>query len=301
MSTITSPRDTSVNGRRVPLIVTPTTSSRPSFEHIRSADASPSRAPSFPAQPKRNRAALREYYNLKKTAAAEAESVNDGASEASSIHDYSEVGESELDRPDFDAEAFIKHALETQSLAQLLRTYNGVLTDIRALDAERKALVYDNYSKLIAATETIRKMRVNMDPLNPMAKTLDPAIASIYERAETIKSELRDSMPEWQRRERELEASEREESRTKARTKSRTKEVVLRVLNTPEKVRGLLNDGKENKARKLWEETSRLLERWKERGVGGDDVQNCIDDGEAALRGEGPNEKSWVNTQRAKS
>lgn len=32
--------------------------------------------------------------------------------------------------------------------------------DIRSLDGERKALVYDNYSKLIAATDTIRKVRV---------------------------------------------------------------------------------------------------------------------------------------------
>lgn len=32
-------------------------------------------------------------------------------------------------------------------------------TEIRSLDGERKALVYDNYSKLIAATDTIRKVR----------------------------------------------------------------------------------------------------------------------------------------------
>ena len=31
--------------------------------------------------------------------------------------------------------------------------------DIRNLDGERKSLVYDNYNKLIAATETIRKVR----------------------------------------------------------------------------------------------------------------------------------------------
>lgn len=30
--------------------------------------------------------------------------------------------------------------------------------EIRALDGEKKALVYDNYSKLIAAVETIRKV-----------------------------------------------------------------------------------------------------------------------------------------------
>jgi hypothetical protein len=172
-----------------------------------------------------------------------------------------------------------------------------VLTDIRALDAEKKALVYDNYSKLIAATETIRKMRVNMDPLNPMAKTLDPAIASIYERAEGIKSELRQSMPEWQKKEREMRPEEREE----LKRKTRTREVVLKVLDTPEKVRELVKDSKMEEARKLWEETLQLLERWKERGVGGDDVQNCIDDGDAAIRGEEPSEKSWVNVKGAKS
>lgn len=30
--------------------------------------------------------------------------------------------------------------------------------EIKGLDGERKALVYDNYSKLITATETIRKV-----------------------------------------------------------------------------------------------------------------------------------------------
>lgn len=30
--------------------------------------------------------------------------------------------------------------------------------DIRSLDGEKKALVYDNYSKLITATDTIRKV-----------------------------------------------------------------------------------------------------------------------------------------------
>jgi len=33
--------------------------------------------------------------------------------------------------------------------------------DIRNLDGERKSLVYDNYNKLIAATETIRKVPFN--------------------------------------------------------------------------------------------------------------------------------------------
>jgi len=47
-----------------------------------------------------------------------------------------------------------------------LRDSGGMWTDvklegaeIKGLDGERKALVYDNYSKLITATDTIRKVR----------------------------------------------------------------------------------------------------------------------------------------------
>jgi hypothetical protein len=68
-------------------------------------------------------------------------------------------------------------------------------TDIRALDAEKKALVYDNYSKLISATETIHRMRANMDPLTPTALTLSPAIAEIYERASQLRESMTPSTP----------------------------------------------------------------------------------------------------------
>jgi hypothetical protein len=286
MSTITSPRETSVpvNGRRVPLISTPTSSSRPSLDLPRSSDASPNRSSTSTTQPpqRRNRAALREYYNLKKSSAPDPPSSP--TSSTTSIHDlhYSDIPSSELDDPSFDAQAYIKHVLENQSLAQLLKTYNGVLTDIRALDAEKKALVYDNYSKLIAATETIRKMRANMDPISPMASTLDLAIVGIYERAEGIKSELRDTLPASQRKELEMGKEEREI----LERKRRTREVVKGVLGAPGRVRELVREGRMEDARALWEDKSRLLERWKEWGVGGADVQACIDEGDAALKGE---------------
>lgn len=48
----------------------------------------------------------------------------------------------------------MKHTLAIRLPELILGT---VLLDIRGLDGERKALVYDNYSKLIAATDTIRK------------------------------------------------------------------------------------------------------------------------------------------------
>lgn len=156
------------------------------------------------------------------------------------------------------------------------------MADIRALDAEKKALVYDNYSKLISATETIRKMRANMDPLNPMASTLDPAIAQIYERANSVKQELRASMSDGQRKEAEMSPEEKKvlEKRRKMR------DVVKNVLEAPERVRILVSEEKEEEARMEWEKALALLEKWQEAGQGGQDVQDCIDAGEAALSGE---------------
>lgn len=291
MSTIAPSRDSSLQGRRIPSLATPTSSARPSFDSLngRSASASPNRG----SQPslRRNRTALREYYNLKK----EENQKLEGAQEKLQGHlhndiSVSEVRPSQMDKKDFDGEAYAKHVLETQSLGQLLKTYNGILTDIRALDAEKKALVYDNYSKLITATETIRKMRSNMDPLNPMASTLDPAIASIYERAAQIKSELRSSMTPAQRAKAELSALDRE----KLARKLKSKALVNQILDTPQRLRILVAEGKVDEAKVEWKGPEEILMRWKEEGRGGVDVQDCIDDGEAALRGEAPNEKSWV-------
>lgn len=188
MSTIAKPRDPSVSSfRRVPssqAIVTPTSSTRPSLDLPRSASNSPNPntgafaaagAPPSSSAPKRaNRAALREYYNLKKNVAAAAgggagtpllevtdtDSVT-GDDPSLQFSSYSEVPMSEVDAEGFDADAYVKAKLRDSSLEELLRTYTRVLGEIRALDAEKKALVYDNYSKLITATETIRKVRMD--------------------------------------------------------------------------------------------------------------------------------------------
>lgn len=160
-------------------------------------------------------------------------------------------------------------------------------TDIRALDAEKKALVYDNYSKLISATDTIRRMRATMDPLNPMAATLDPAIAAIYERANAVKGELRESVLSTAMNSNVVAADEDEDERKKKI------EIARKVLKTPRRIRELVGQGREQEAQSLWEGVLPILERWKERDVGGTDVSDCIEDGEAALRGEGESARSW--------
>jgi hypothetical protein len=129
-----------------------------------------------------------------------------------------------------------------------------------------------------------------------MAATLSPAIAEIYERADGVKAELRASMTPAQRSEAEMS----EEERVKAAKLARSRELARRVLAVPERLRELVGEGKLKEARAEWEAPLALLRTWMEEGKGGVDVQDCIDDGESALKGEPPGEKSWVNIRSIK-
>ncbi|KAK1590194.1 Vps51/Vps67-domain-containing protein [Colletotrichum navitas] len=306
MSTIASPREPSLVRRVSAQQHTPTSSTRPSLDVPRSLTSSPNPGsaaafangpggpPAVGSSKRANRAALREYYNLKKTAGGGAPSleVTEDASDRGGFAEHSEVPPSELDSPSFDADAYVRKALAENSLDDLLRVYTRVLGEIRALDAEKKALVYDNYSKLISATETIRKMRANMDPLNPMASTLDPAIAGIYAQASSIRDSLRKTVapPDSEQREDEAAAARRR----------RTRQLAREVLGTPEKLRMLMAQGKVEEAKKEWEMPRRLLEVWKEKGVGGKDVAECLEEGDAAIRG-GTGESSMLTSKDSRS
>lgn len=137
--------------------------------------------------------------------------------------------------------------------------------------------MYDNYSKLITATETIRKMRTTMDPLNPMAGTLDLVVERVYKLAEGLRGEMR----------KELEEQKRSEKKEDQQSKNRqeTKRLAREVMRVPERIKRLMEEGKEEEAQREWEVPRRLLVLWKEKGVGGDDVERLIEEGDEALRG----------------
>jgi hypothetical protein len=142
--------------------------------------------------------------------------------------------------------------LSSSSLGTILKAENTLVGDVRTLDGERKALVYDNYSKLIRAVETIGKMRRSMDdrgaPLT-MTKTLGPAIAFVAETAgELIKEgqEMRKQIKE-----------EREKEPKKAQ-----KDTVRWVLSAPQRLEKTLEEGKRADAARDWEDVKRLLDAW---------------------------------------
>ncbi|KAK5661709.1 hypothetical protein OQA88_9809 [Cercophora sp. LCS_1] len=286
MSTIASPRDPSTPlNRRMPssqAATTPTSSTRPSLDigplsTASSPNPNVSAPAPAPAPSKRaNRAALREYYNIKQSPLPTVE-----VTISSDLTLDTLTVPSELDAPDFDAESYISHTLASSSLSDLLRTYARVLGEIRALDAEKKALVYDNYSKLISATETIRRMQTTMDPLHPIAGTLDLVIKGIYEQAVGVREDLR----------RNVARGDAQEERRK-----RTREVAKGVLQAVGRMRQLVEEGKADEAKRQWDVPRRLLVRWAERGLGGGNIGALIEEGDKILNRE-PERKEFAEEE----
>jgi vacuolar protein sorting-associated protein 51 len=123
-----------------------------------------------------------------------------------------------------------------------------------------------------------------MDPLNPMASTLDPAIEKIYNQATEIRDSVRKSVAE------PTEAKKAEDEARQRRV--RTRQLAIQVLDTPDQIRALVAEGRLDDAREIWKMPKKLLLIWKERGFGGSDIEECIADGDAAIRGE-PSKGNW--------
>ncbi|KAJ3082394.1 Vacuolar protein sorting-associated protein 51, partial [Quaeritorhiza haematococci] len=83
----------------------------------------------------------------------------------------------DIDNHGFNAEVFLNKTLYEENLPELIRRDNELVSDIKQLDGDMKTLVYENYNKFISATDTIRKMKTNIEnmevELNRLAKNMD--------------------------------------------------------------------------------------------------------------------------------
>lgn len=113
MTTIASPRAGPLHSPSVP----PPSPSLPSTTTSRTASPA-GRASTLP-QRHPNRAALRDYYNLKTAAPADIGNRT--------RHEESESKESELDGEGFDAEGYVKAVLAGQGLEGVLRVEGGLV------------------------------------------------------------------------------------------------------------------------------------------------------------------------------
>jgi hypothetical protein len=124
---------------------------------------------------RRDRAALREFYNLQSTQAS-AEKPPPTAAPSQTEDSNPSDALSTLDNPSFSPQTYVDELLNSADAETLLRTLNSITISALGLEGDKKALVYDNYTTLLSATSTISRMRENVDPMAPVTTTLEPAV-----------------------------------------------------------------------------------------------------------------------------
>jgi vacuolar protein sorting-associated protein 51 len=135
-------------------------------------------------------------------------------------------------------------------LRDVLRTESALVSEIRTLDGERKALVYDNYSKLIKAVGTIGDMQRGMQKGRAGDGGLDGVealrgrMAALEESVRSLGSEGRSAEDEGKRKRR------------------KERDTVKKVLEAPTRIEALVRSGQREEAEMEWARTKRWLDAW---------------------------------------
>lgn len=245
-------------------------SPRPSTTAPRASSPAASTRSSLTLDRRRNRTALRDYYNLKASASKASSSPPPQAdTSTSSLSTSSHPLLRPLTAPTFKSADYVEALLATSSLADLIGVESALVGDVRGLDGERKSLVYDNYSKLIVATSTIGRMREEMGPVQEGVEGVKRGVEGIVglvgevvevggKGGEVVVGEGKDEEEEGKA---EGEKTQSQDQTTHTR---RAKDTVRWVLDTPRRLREAVAAGKQEEAEADWEEVNELLDKWED-------------------------------------
>lgn len=108
-----------------------------------------------------------------------------------------------------------------------------------------------------------------MDPLAPTTHTLGPAIAHIAETATSLSSSMQGLQPKPEGLGISVRVEQDMAEAEAAAEKQQQRATVKWVLDTPRRLRELIEQERDEEAEQEWEEVSKLLDQWK--GVSGVD------------------------------
>jgi hypothetical protein len=92
----------------------------------------------------------------------------------------------------FNADQFTQKLIKEASLSQLMAQETEVVRQIGSLDSDMQTLVYENYNKFIAATDTIRKMRIDFRAMEDEMDALAGKMHNISSFSGQISETLKD-------------------------------------------------------------------------------------------------------------
>lgn len=149
------------------------------------ADSSSSSTAARPRNDKRRAAnLLRDYYGLSSEASS--------APPTPSIASGSDGGFSSEPKIDLGS------LLRSNSLSVLLSKESELIVQIRELDGERQSLVYNHHHELVAASDTIRNMKIKSESLDPCLESLKSSFESMSNLSSHLEV-LRSSAPHTNR------------------------------------------------------------------------------------------------------
>eukprot|EP00624_Nannochloropsis_granulata_P006067 evm.model.NODE_4407_length_63659_cov_22.504595.9 len=89
-------------------------------------------------------------------------------------------------------EAYVHQLLERDGLETLLIKDDELVQEVKRLDSDMQMLVYENYSKFISATDTIRTMKNNVNDMKAEMDALVKNMEGIASRMQVVNSFLGD-------------------------------------------------------------------------------------------------------------
>ena len=96
----------------------------------------------------------------------------------------------DIDRPGFEPRLFLRRTLEECSVQDLVVESNKFESEISDLDGEMQNLVYDNYTKFISATDTIRQMKRNVENMEQEMQSLIKSMEVINRKSDKVTHNL---------------------------------------------------------------------------------------------------------------
>ena len=153
----------------------------------------------------------------------------------------------DINSPDFDADMYVSRLVSEASLAQLMAQEGEIVKQIQGLDSDMQTLVYENYNKFIAATETIRKMRVDFRSMEDEMDQLASSMSSITKFSSEISDKLRGGRQEVAR----------------LSSAHATLQKLQFVLELPDKLKLNIDEGRHSQAVEDWLRAERALKHYK--------------------------------------
>ncbi|KAI7897693.1 Vps51/Vps67-domain-containing protein [Cokeromyces recurvatus] len=185
-------------------------------------------------KPRERNSLLKKYYGIK------------DASNSTPAQQEESSRPFDLDAPSFNLNKYFAKLLKEKTLQGLMEKDNCLVGEIREIDGDMKTLVYENYNKFISATDTIRKMKSNVDSMESEMTRLNENIKNISEKSKIINQELGPNLQKIQQLSKVHNSLKR----------------LQFIFELPNRLQHCLNKGKYGNAVKYYSKASRILNHY---------------------------------------